>query len=193
MITVVALGNPGKKYTNTRHNIGWLVMEALIEKHGMPTPSSRGQFTANVTEGTLFGEEVNILFPTTFMNNSGVSAKKYMEEAGSGSQLVVVHDEIDLPLGEIKISKDRGAGGHNGVRSIIEKCGKDVVRIRLGVRHKGLFGVSKRPHGDKLSKYVLAEFKSGELKKISEIAELTEKALELIAKEGVEKAMQECN
>ncbi len=193
MITIVALGNPGEKYKKTRHNIGWLVMEEIVSKNGLPSLIDSSEYTAKISEGVLDGREINILFPQTYMNNSGVSAKKYMESAGKDSTLVVVHDEIDLPFGEMKISKERGAGGHNGVRSIIEKCGKDIVRIRLGVRHKGIFGVSKRPHGEKLSKYVLGDFKSGEMKQITDMAEKVEKAIKLLLEDGAEKAMQECN
>lgn len=193
MITIVALGNPGEEYAKTRHNVGWMVMRDIIEKEHLPSLVSSAKYAAEISEGTLYGKDVGILFPTTFMNKSGTSVKRYRETVG-GSDLIVVHDEADLPFGTIKISKDRGAGGHNGVKSIIDECGTtDFVRIRIGVAQTGLFGTMKRPKGDKLANFVLGEFKPAELKKIPDISEKVNEALVLYIEKGIEKAMQVVN
>jgi PTH1 family peptidyl-tRNA hydrolase len=194
MVTIVALGNPGEMYVGTRHNVGWMVMEYVIQKRGIHGLVPSAQFTALVTDGVLHGEEVGVLFPTTFMNKSGSAVKRYIDAQDAPGMLVVVHDDIDIPFGTIRVSHDRGAGGHNGVRSIIQSCGgTDFVRIRVGIAHVGIFGSVKRPTGDRLSKYVLAKFKPAEMRKMDEVSEKVDRALELLMTKGLEKAMQACN
>lgn len=194
MITIVALGNPGEEYAKTRHNVGWMVMRSIIATHDMPSPVTAAKYGALLSEGAFAGAETAMLFPSTFMNNSGVSVRQFLQARPNAGTLVVVHDEIDLPFGEVRLSRDRGAGGHNGVRSIIAECGtQDFVRVRIGIRHKGIFGLAMRPKGERLSKFVLGEFTSSEMKAMPEIAERVDTALALIAKHGAEKAMQEVN
>ncbi len=194
MVTIVALGNMGEEYVRTRHNVGWMVMRDIIEKRGLPQLISASKYSAEISEGVLEGKEISILFPSTFMNKSGVSLKRYREAKGMEEELVVVHDDVDLPFGSIKISRDRGAGGHNGVKSIIDVCGgKGFTRIRIGISPTGFFGNLKRPKGDRLPKFVLGEFKPGELKKMGEIVEKVDEALSYIVRDGVEKAMQKVN
>lgn len=194
MITIVALGNPGEKYAKTRHNVGWIVLHEIISTQALPAPYASSKFTAEVSEGVLFGKEVGVLFPTTYMNASGVSVQRYLESQKDTSLLIVVHDEVDLPFGSIKISRGRGAGGHNGVQSIMDTCGtKDFVRIRVGIAQRGFFGAVKRPKGEKLPKFVLAEFKPAELKNMHEVSKAVARALQLIIEEGVEQAMGEVN
>lgn len=192
MITIVALGNPGEEYAQTRHNVGWIVARELVERNNLPSLLRSSKFNAELSEGVLHGKEVSVLLPATYMNNSGASVKRYLE--GKQSELVVIHDEVDLPFGAVKISKDRGAGGHNGVRSIIDAVGTtNFVRIRVGICQTGFFGAMKRPKGEKLPKFVLGEFKPGELRKMPEIVEKVEEALQLYMEKGIEKAMQEVN
>jgi len=194
MHTIVGLGNPGDEYVHTRHNVGWLVLEALVVKHSFPSLTRSSAYSGMLGEGVLYGTEVGILLPTTFMNNSGVAVKKYIGEHGSLGTLVIVHDDIDLPFGEVRIGFDRGAGGHNGVKSIIDACGsKAFTRIRVGIAQKGFFGGVKRPKGEKLSNYVLGNFKSGELKQLPDIEERVARAIELIVTKGTESAMQDIN
>ncbi len=194
MVTIVALGNIGEEYVRTRHNVGWMVMRDIIEKRNLPHPVSASKYSAEISEGMLEGKEISILFPSTFMNKSGVSLKRYREAKGMEEELIVIHDEVDLPFGSIKISRDRGAGGHNGVKSIIDVCGgKGFTRIRIGISPTGFFGNLKRPKGEKLPKFVLGEFKPSELKKMDEIVEKVDEALSYIVRDGVEKAMQKVN
>lgn len=193
MITIVALGNKGEEYAKTRHNVGWLVMDSYIENHHLPTPVNSAKYQARLSEGVLFEKEIAILYPTTYMNHSGVAVARYSEQH-DGAPIVVVHDDVDLPFGSVKISKERGAGGHNGVQSIIDALGNNgCVRIRIGIAPVGFFGQVRRPKGDKLQTFVLGAFRPGELKKLPEIVKRVDIALRLYLENGVEKAMQEIN
>ncbi len=194
MYTIVGLGNPGDEYKNTRHNVGWILLEEVIAKNALPSLTKSSAYSGLLSEGVFHGVEIGILFPTTFMNNSGTAVMKYLKEHGTLETLVVVHDDIDLPFGDVRIGFDRGAGGHNGVRSIIDAGNsKAFIRIRVGIAQKGFFGGIKRPAGEKLSDFVLGNFKSGELKNLPEIGERVARALELILTKGVKDAMQEVN
>ena len=194
MVTIVGLGNPGEEYARTRHNVGWIILSDVVTENALPSLVKSSRYGGLLSEGQLHGINVSILFPTNYMNNSGTSVQKYLKDHNQNDTLIVVHDEVDLPLGDIRISKDRGAGGHNGVKSIIDACGtKDFIRIRIGIAQKGLFGGIKKPTGEKLSRYVLGNFKSAEENLFPEIVDKVDRALELILKKGVEVAMNECN
>lgn len=194
MFTIVGLGNPGTEYKDTRHNIGWLVLEEIVNKNNLPSFVKSSPFGGVLSEGMLHGAEVGVLFPTTFMNNSGTSVHKYVKGRGPLETLIVVHDDIDLAYGDIRISFDRGAGGHNGIRSIIDACGSQkFVRIRVGIAQKGFFGGVKRPKGDALARYVLGELKQSEMKLLPDIVLRVDRALELILEKGMQYAMQEMN
>ncbi len=193
MLCIVGLGNPGDEYTNTRHNVGWLVLDRIIERRSFSGKIQSAKHASFIAHGAIGGKEVDVLFPITFMNNTGSAVLKYIKEKGKPELLIAVHDEIDIPFGEVKVSYDRGAGGHNGVKSLIDAYGSQFVRIRVGVGKKNILGILKRPQGDALSKYVLSEFKSGEVKEIPTIVEKVSHALELLCIQGLEAAMQEVN
>lgn len=144
MILVIGLGNPGAPYAKQRHNVGFQVLDALAEKHSLHF-NKRGLFSASVAP---FGVEVLLVKPETFMNHSGITAKALVRNYDAN--VVVVYDDIDIPLGNVKVSFGRGAGGHNGVQSIIDHLGhKDFLRIRVGVRpvHDELLGRIAPPDG----------------------------------------------
>lgn len=191
---IVALGNPGEEYTGTRHNIGWAAADALVAEFGLTSPVPSSKYQGLYSYGSIGGGEVNLLYPTTFMNNSGVAVKKLVP-VRELSQLIVLHDDVDLPLGEIKISTSRGAGGHNGVKSIIAELGSnEFLRIRIGVAQKSFFtGKVKRPTGEKLPRFVLAKFTRSEEKVVQEIDKLVAEAVLLIIKEGSSMAMNKIN
>ena len=194
MFTIVGLGNPGTEYKETRHNIGWLVLEEIVDKNNLPSFVKSSQFGGVISEGVLHGVEVGVLLPTTFMNNSGTSVHKYVKGRGPLETLIVVHDDIDLAYGDIRISFDRGAGGHNGIRSIIDACSSQkFIRIRVGIAQKSIFGGVKRPKGDALATYVLTPLKQKEMKLLPDIVLCVDRALELILGKGVQYAMQETN
>ncbi len=193
MFYIVGLGNPGEKYKNNRHNVGWMALDYVIETLGMPKPMASSKYGGHISEGAIEKTEVIFLYPDTFMNNSGSAVKKLVPK-GEESNLIVVYDDIDIPVGEIKVSIGRGDGGHNGVKSIIKSLDtKDFVRVRVGIAPKNIFGQTKRPTGARLPKHVLGDFKKGEEKKLTETFETVTRALNCIVSEGIEKAMNTYN
>ena len=190
---IVGLGNPGEKYESTRHNVGWMSLDYLIEAAGLPSLFTSSKYAGRVSEGILEDKEVTLLYPDTFMNKSGSAVKKLVPKGEEGS-LLVVYDDVDIPVGEIKVSFGRGDGGHNGIKSIVSSLGtKEFARVRIGIAPKSFFGKTKRPKGDRLPKHVLGDFKKREQKDLEEGLEKAKTAIEMIVKEGIEKAMNVCN
>jgi len=193
MFLIVGLGNPGKKYQNTRHNIGSQAVDeiatnfqfspALLQKGGVQTI-----FNAKISKGTLNNQRIILVKPQTFMNESGKTVKKLIQKLNVKSQnLVVVHDDIDLPLGKIRIVKNRGAGGHKGVESIIKGLGtKNFVRFRVGIMPKS--GKPKNPE-----RFVLQKFNKEEKEIIEKAIKNTAEAIKFFLEEGLEKATNKFN
>ena len=194
MFYIVGLGNPGKEYEHTRHNVGFLVLKAAVEQLHFTSLFESSAYSGSLSEGSLKGQEVTVLFPNTFMNDSGSAVKKLVSSDQS-AQLMVVYDDIDIPFGEIKVSFGRGDGGHNGIKSIIASLGtKDFVRIRIGIGAKSLWtGKLKRPKGERLSKYVLGTFSSKELQQLEHTKLLLEEAITTFVSLGKEKLMTRFN
>lgn len=194
MITIVGLGNPGSEYCDTRHNVGWMMLSTFVEKQGLPSFIQSSRYAGLLSEGLFEGVQVGVLLPTTFMNHSGTSVAKYLKETKTLETLIVVHDDIDLPLGDVRVSYDRGSGGHNGVQSIIDTLTtKRFARVRVGIAQKNFFGAVKRPKGDALSNFVLGEFTKAESALLPLVGTKVEDALRLIIACGVTHAMQEVN
>lgn len=153
MMLLVGLGNPGQSYAKNRHNIGFMAVDDMIHRHYFAT--YKKQFQGQVSSGTVGETKVLILKPETYMNNSGRSvaecAKFYKIPA---ENIVVFHDELDLPLGKFRLKQGGGHGGHNGLRDIDRTVGKNYHRIRIGIDHPG----------DKhlVSRYVLSDFAKAE-------------------------------
>ncbi len=191
---IVALGNPGEEYENTRHNVGFLMLDYVVEKSDLSTPNYSMAYEGRVTKGKINGEEVMFLYPETFMNHSGVAVRKLvpLDEIGN---LIVIYDDVDLPLGKVKISHGRGDGGHNGIKSIIGSLGdKDFVRVRVGISLVNTeTGLPVRPQGDKLGDFVLKKFTKGELEELELVKTKVKELMEMIVKEGVVKAMNKFN
>jgi len=137
MRLVVGLGNPGSRYARNRHNIGFLVVEAIARRYGFS--AFRDRFKGELSEGAIGGEKRLLLKPQTFMNASGESvlgaASFYKIPPG---EIVVIHDEIDLKPGKLRVKRGGGSAGHNGLRSIDALLGADYWRIRVGVGHPGV-------------------------------------------------------
>ncbi len=127
---IIGLGNPGTKYKNTRHNIGFEALEKIREHYELPSFSLSKKLDAEISEGRII-----LAKPLTFMNLSGKAVRKILKKYYlSPPDLLVIQDDIDIPLGEIKVSKDRGSAGHKGINSIISEIGtKDFTRIRIGI------------------------------------------------------------
>lgn len=153
MLLLVGLGNPGAEYARNRHNIGFMAVEDIARRHGFSPWKKR--FQGQTADGTVAGEKVLALEPLTFMNLSGQSVGAALQFFKlKPEQVVVFHDELDLPPGRIRVKKGGGHGGHNGLRSIDAHIGKDYWRVRLGIGHPG----------DKngVSNYVLHDFAKAE-------------------------------
>lgn len=190
MILIVGLGNPGRKFQKTRHNIGFRVISQFLKKNNFPKFRFFKKNEALVSKGSLNKKRVVLAQPQTFMNNSGKSVKLLTRTYSlDPKNLIVIHDDIDLALGEIKISKGKGAAGHKGVQSIIDELKtKGFVRFRLGIKPKSYVLTSKS-----LNKFVLRKFTKKEERVVKKVIKRMVEAIELTLKENVEKAMQEFN
>ncbi len=194
MYYIVGLGNKGKEYDGTRHNVGFAALDLFAEKYSFSSWHDKSALNGWVAEGNLGSEEAVLLKPHTFMNDSGSAVKKLVPK-GSEERTIVVYDDIDLPFGDIKVSFSRGNGGHNGVRSLIDTLGTpDFVRIRIGIAEKSLFtGSLKRPKGAALAQFVLGTFSRSETKQLPEVLTRASEAIRLCIEEGKEKAMNHVN
>ncbi len=164
MILIIGLGNPGKQYKSTRHNIGFRVIDELAREYNFPDFRLQKKSNALISEGAIGGEKTILAKPQTFMNNSGKAAKALINYYKIQTEnLWVINDDIDLPLGKIKISGNQGAAGHKGVTSIIEELKtKDFWRIRIGIRpEKG------KPKN--VEKFVLQKFTKEEERILKEV------------------------
>jgi PTH1 family peptidyl-tRNA hydrolase len=170
---VVGLGNPGRSYERTRHNAGSLVADELARRHG---GSWRKRKKAEAAPVSLGFRDVTLLKPTTFMNNSGASLAGYRPE-----DLIVVHDDLDLPEGDVRVKVGGGAGGHNGLRSLIQRLGPDFVRVRIGI--------GRPPAGMGVTDYVLGKMNSAVRDAIPRAAD----AVEAVVEDGPEAAMNRFN
>lgn len=132
---IIGLGNPGIKYRNTRHNAGFIVLDYFIEKNKINKLSVSIKNNCMISEDCFNGKKIVLMKPLTFMNLSGVSAKKIVKKMNEKIEdLVLIHDDIDIPVGKIRVSKNRGAAGHKGVLSVMNELKtKDFARIRVGV------------------------------------------------------------
>jgi PTH1 family peptidyl-tRNA hydrolase len=171
MKLVVGLGNPGDEYLKTRHNTGRILVSLIEEK--------------------VKGVKIKFLTPDTFMNNSGKAVAQFAKTKKDLENLIVIYDDLDLPLGKIKISFNRSSGGHNGVQSIIKSVkSEEFVRIRVGIAPITPSGKIKKPQGEKeVLKFLLGEFKKSELEIIKKLSKKIAQIVEAIFSEGREKAM----
>lgn len=170
MIIIAGLGNHLEKYKNTRHNIGFQTIDEFSRKNKFPEFKLSKKFNALVSENIINDEKIILAKPQTFMNNSGKSVKTLFSFY-KPKELIIVHDDIDLPLGKIRISKNRGSAGHKGVESIIKEIGtKDFTRFRIGISPK-----TEKPKNTE--KYVLQKFDKEEEKIIKQVIQETIKKL----------------
>lgn len=149
MLLFVGLGNPGDRYADNRHNIGFMAVDEIVHRHSFAP--YRARFSALVSEGVLDGEKILVVKPQTYMNESGRAVGEAMRFYKlTPADIIVFHDELDLAPGKIKVKQGGGHAGHNGLRSIVSHVGADFARIRMGIGHPG--------HKDRVSPYVLSDF-----------------------------------
>ena len=186
MKLIVGLGNPGDGYARTRHNAGWMVIDAFAKKFRIDlTKHEKESMTG---EGRVGGGSVKVAKPLTYMNLSGDAVRLLVNAyLDSTDDLIVVFDEIDLPLGKLRVKPSGSAGTHNGMRSIVESLGTErFARLRVGVRGES--------HGDyRLRDYVLDEFEAEEMPVVEKTIERAVDALVLFARGDLKRAMNEFN
>ena len=195
---IVGLGNPGEKYRLTRHNAGRFILEELTKTNWPDIKFDDWRlwknFKAKIVAGRADQLRFLLVLPETFMNLSGDSVNRF-PQAKKNNALLVVHDELALPLGQFRLSFGRSAGGHNGVESIIKSLGTpDFLRLRIGIGPKksaGLFKLFRRPvqHKD----YVLEKFTDKEITELKSLSPKIKEAIFLSLKEGREVAMNKFN
>lgn len=171
MFLIAGLGNIGEKYALTRHNVGFMVADWAIKTQQHTSVINKSNFNATVvkTNDSVFVK------PTTYMNNSGIAVKAVKEYYKiENKQVIVIHDDLDLPFGSVKFKMGGGHGGHNGLRSLDAHIGNDYIRIRIGI--------GKPTQKEDVANYVLSNFSKEELKQLEDIITHTLKAIEQIKK-----------
>ena len=186
MFIIAGLGNPGKDYKNTRHNIGFDVIDLIAEKHNISVIEKKHK--AIIGKGVIDGYKVILVKPQTYMNLSGESLREIIDyyKVDPESELIVISDDISLNPGNIRIRKKGSAGGHNGLKSIIQHLGTDAfMRVKMGVGEK--------PKGYDLADYVLGHFTGDERKIMDEAAKSAEEAVRLMMQGDTDTAMNKFN
>lgn len=192
---IVGLGNPGEEYAKTRHNTGRMVVEAFRKKNDFPDWNRDMGLKALVSKGSFGKNKVVLLEPDNFMNMSGKSVAPLVKNAKDAERTIVVYDDLDLPLGTMKISFNRSSGGHKGLESIIKALKTPAfARLRIGVSPTTPSGKIKKPKGEKaILDFIIGEFKKLELDEIKKVTKKGAEALALILDEGREIATGEVN
>ncbi|ALS24793.1 MULTISPECIES: aminoacyl-tRNA hydrolase [Paenibacillus] len=181
----VGLGNPGRQYEMTRHNIGFMALDRFADKHGIQI--SQNKCKGLMGEGMVAGEKVVLLKPQTYMNLSGESVRAFMDfYKASPDDLIVVYDDLDTPYGSIRLRYQGSAGGHNGIKSIIQHLGSQKFnRIRMGI--------SRPAPGRDIADYVLSPFSKEEWQSMPQVLDRTCEAMEYVLEHTFEKTMAKFN
>ncbi|MBW4438817.1 MAG: aminoacyl-tRNA hydrolase [Pleurocapsa minor GSE-CHR-MK-17-07R] len=185
LFLIVGLGNPGQKYAETRHNVGFRAVEAFAQKHGLTF--SKTEHRAQVASGAAMGQRVLLAKPQTFMNVSGDSVGPL---AGfykiPPERIVVVADDLDIPLGTLRIRRNGSSGGQNGLKHILQRMGtQDIARVRIGI--------GRPPGRQDPADYVLAPFRGDDAILAAQVQDKAVEALEIWLTHGIDTAMTRCN
>jgi PTH1 family peptidyl-tRNA hydrolase len=188
MILVIGLGNPGKKYIKTRHNLGFRIVNQFAKESRFSNFKIVKKYNSLISKSKLNNEKIILAKPQAFMNNSGKAVKKISKNLKSKfGSLIVIHDDLDLPLGKIRIIENRGAAGHKGVQSIIDELDtKNFTRFRIGIMNYEL-------RIKNTEEFVLEKFKKEEEGILKEVIKKSCLALKTAIIEGIDKAMNEFN
>jgi PTH1 family peptidyl-tRNA hydrolase len=183
MWIIAGLGNPGRKYSRTRHNVGFLVAEEIASRYKIDLRKKEGYKTGR---GSIEGQDVLLMEPLLYMNMSGLAVKPMIKKFNiQPESLIIIHDDLDMQTGKMRIRKTGSSGGHRGVESIIQSVGsKDFIRIKIGIG---------REQGIPAEEYVLSKFSRQEISLIKETIQKAADAAEVIISEGVDKAMNRFN
>jgi PTH1 family peptidyl-tRNA hydrolase len=176
---IAGLGNPGPRYSGTRHNAGFLVLDELARRHALSF--RKGKQADEAKHGSVL-----LIKPLTFMNLSGSAVQAYSTKNGiSPSQILVVHDDLDLPLGRLRFRQGGSAGGQRGVTDTINRIGQDFLRLKVGI--------GRPPQGWKVENWVLSRFRDDEQALLGSVIHTSANAIEVLLQEGLEPAMNRFN
>ncbi|HTY13760.1 MAG TPA: aminoacyl-tRNA hydrolase [Candidatus Omnitrophota bacterium] len=191
MHIIVGLGNPGKEYETTRHNVGFLAVEEIAKRLGLSELKSKSKHSAYIGEAEYEGHKVVLAQPDTYMNNSGVAVSLLLnwhkiDPSQTPDKLIVIYDDVDLERGQVRVRQGGGAGGHHGVESVMLKTGNsDFVRVRVGIGRES-------PTGD-VSSYVLGKISAEERELLAPAIEKAADAALAVVARGIQFAMNRFN
>ncbi|NRA74002.1 MAG: aminoacyl-tRNA hydrolase [Rickettsiales bacterium] len=171
MYLVVGLGNPGEKYKKTRHNVGWLALDEIISCYNLQ--SEKDKFVSQVYKGIIASEKIIAVKPLVFMNDSGKAISKFVSFYKiPAERVIVIYDDLDMKIGKIRLKRESGSGGHNGIKSINSFIKNDYIKIKIGI---------DRPRNEKdVSSYVLENFADSEIKIIKQANKTIAKLFEYV-------------
>jgi PTH1 family peptidyl-tRNA hydrolase len=192
---IVGLGNPGGEYEKTRHNAGRMAIEMIAKKNDFDGFELRKAAKSFVSEGNIDGEKVQLVLPEVYMNTSGKVMPSFVKSVKAAQKLLVIRDDLDLPLGVIKMTFGRGSGGHKGVESIMRAIKtKEFAQIKIGISGATPKGKTKKPSGEeKVIKHVIGKFSPKEEPILKKSLAKTAEAARLFVSEGIEKATMVAN
>ena len=182
---LIGLGNPGKQYIQTRHNLGYLVLDKLSEKYPTIEFRKHSKISGSISQFVLNDKDVTLFKSSKFMNESGISINQFMQYYKINMEDVcIIHDDIDLNIGEVKVKFGGGHGGHNGLRSIIQHCSSDFSRIRMGIGH---------PNKKEVLDYVLSRPNKVDQETLNAAIFNAAEGIETIIDQGIDEAMNQFN
>lgn len=206
MFYVIGLGNPGEEYEGTRHNVGRMVVQKLLKDLKVGNPDFNKKANSQIAEGKIKKEKVLFVLPDTFMNKSGQAVSAFIKpktgKDKSQQNLIVVHDDLDLPIGTLKISYNKGVGGHRGLDSVVKAVKTlEFVRVRVGISPMTSKGLAKKPGAGLSPKaaekavidFILGKFKPKELEILKKVLGRASEAAQSIITDGRAKAMNVYN
>lgn len=194
-LIIVGLGNPGKEYEKTRHNAGRSAVELVAKNEGLEEFVFNKTLKALIAKGSVGGENATLVLPETMMNLSGKAVSAFIKSPKAAKNLLVIHDDLDLPLGTIKLVFGRGSGGHKGVESVMRAIKtKDFARLRIGTSAVGKKHQAKKVSGEeKVIKFVIGRWKPSEETAVKKVLKKAAEAVRLFAAEGIASATQFAN
>jgi PTH1 family peptidyl-tRNA hydrolase len=194
-IVIMGLGNPGKEYEKTRHNAGRMAVELLAKQEGFDEFVLNKKAEALISEGKIGKEKVALVLPETYMNKSGKSAQALVKSVKAAKQLVVVRDDLDLPIGVTKMTFARGSGGHKGVESIMRAIKTDAfAQLKIGISGQGKKNQAKKVSGEeKVLKHVIGKFAPKDEAAVKKALKKSAESLRLFATDGIEAATMFAN
>lgn len=192
---IVGLGNKGEEYQKTRHNVGFIILDKFQKDFHFKDWVLSSKNKGEIAEGKISKFKVRLLKPHTMMNGSGNAVKTLVKSKKSAQNLIVIHDDLDLGLGDFKIVYNRGAGGHRGVKSVQRILGtNEFIRIKVGLSPTTTSGKVRKPKGDqKVLDFIIGDFRKRELEKLKKVSKDIVSALESIILNGKQLAQTDWN